>query len=195
MIGTHLPVHPRRKWGSFSLTFTEKQIKNPFLQMPFPQSHPHMRILPGRHPSCLSPFNSFSFINIYPDHVAPVIASGVIMLRLSPDQTVNRHCSSTYAYGMSVFSLPWEFWSDTLVSATPNTNSVNGKVPKYRTIFYKHINSRYLEMGIKKLTPYFLADFWQLYTSIYIYQEKNSEKKKKKPYTLWAVFEDLVRFC
>lgn len=54
----------------------------------------------------LSPlYDSFQFINIYPDHVVLAIVSAVLMLWLSLDQTVNRHCSLTHAYGMSVFSL------------------------------------------------------------------------------------------
>lgn len=52
-----------------------------------------------------SPFNSFQFINIYPDCVVLAIESAVITLWLSLDQTINRHCSWTYEYGMSIFSL------------------------------------------------------------------------------------------
>lgn len=57
------------------------------------------------------------------------------------------------------------------------------------------INTKCLGMGIKKFAPYFLLDFWQLYLSIYINQEKNMKKTQNQNHTLWAVSEDLVKFC
>lgn len=67
------------------------------------------------------------------------IASAVLMLWLSLDQTVNRHCSLTHTYGMSVFSLlscTQNF--ELTLFVTPNTISVNGKMTKCQIVFYKH---------------------------------------------------------
>lgn len=170
----------------FVPTGNEKQITDSFPQVPYPQSHPYLCILARWHLSCIPPFSSFQFINIYPDHVVPAIASAVITLWLSPDQTVNRHCCWTYEYGMSIFSLLYCNQNFELTLLLPLILLVLMEKCQNVKPFSTDINTRCLEMRIKKFTLYFLLDFWQLHLSIYISHEKN---------TRWALSGDLVKFC
>lgn len=183
MISTHPPKYLKWRWNSFLLTGNEKQITDPFPQVPFPQSHPYLCILARWHSNCLPPSvhsNSSIFI------LTMLCLQLQVQLWLSPVQTVNRHCSWTYEYGMSIFSLLYSNQNFELTLLLPLILLVLMEKCQNVKLFSADINTRCLEMGIKKFILYFLLDFWQLHLSIYISHEKH---------TLWALSGDLVKFC